>query len=338
VVIVGGGILGASMATVLARGGRKVTLIERDMSEPDRIVGELLQPGGYEALVKLGLKDALVGTDCHTVRGYVIHDCDSNASVKLSYPLSKDGLIQTGRSFHHGRFVMGLRRLALNEPNVTVIEGTAQALFEGNNGAVIGVQYKDKNTGKIKTVKANFTVVADGCFSKFRKDLVSSSVVVNSNFVGIIMHDVPQCESGHAEIVLGDGGPILVYQISSTCTRILVDVPNKLPSNLKEYLIEYTSPQLPEYIRGPFLKAIEEDRLRSMPNSFLPPVPHSKKGVVILGDAFNMRHPLTGAGMSTALNDVLLLSKLLLDIPYLDQQLVTIHRVHYVMPHLQYIS
>lgn len=30
-------------------------VIERDLSEPDRIVGELLQPGGYLKLIELGL-------------------------------------------------------------------------------------------------------------------------------------------------------------------------------------------------------------------------------------------------------------------------------------------
>lgn len=54
-VIVGAGVLGASLAAVLGRDGRRVTLIERDMCTPDRIVGELLQPGGYKALKKLGL-------------------------------------------------------------------------------------------------------------------------------------------------------------------------------------------------------------------------------------------------------------------------------------------
>lgn len=44
------------MAAVLARDGRRVTVVERDMREPDRIVGELLQPGGYRALGKLGLE------------------------------------------------------------------------------------------------------------------------------------------------------------------------------------------------------------------------------------------------------------------------------------------
>lgn len=55
-----------------------------------------------------------------------------------------------------------------------------------------------------------------------------------------------------------------------------------------------------------------------MPNSFLPPSLHqSKPGVLLLGDAFNMRHPLTGAGMSVALNDAMIWRELLLSVPNL---------------------
>lgn len=55
-VIVGGGILGSALGAALAQDGRVVTIIERDLTEPDRIVGELLQPGGYRTLTKLGLQ------------------------------------------------------------------------------------------------------------------------------------------------------------------------------------------------------------------------------------------------------------------------------------------
>ena len=56
VVVVGAGVLGSAMSAVLALDGRRVTVVERDLAEPDRIVGELLQPGGYRALKKLGLE------------------------------------------------------------------------------------------------------------------------------------------------------------------------------------------------------------------------------------------------------------------------------------------
>ena len=55
VVIIGSGVLGSALACTLARQGRKVAVVERDLSEPNRIVGELLQPGGKLSLDILGM-------------------------------------------------------------------------------------------------------------------------------------------------------------------------------------------------------------------------------------------------------------------------------------------
>ena len=52
----GAGVAGASLAYALGNEGRNVLLLERDLSEPVRIVGELLQPGGYLKLKELGLE------------------------------------------------------------------------------------------------------------------------------------------------------------------------------------------------------------------------------------------------------------------------------------------
>ena len=96
-----------------------------------------------------------------------------------------------------------------------------------------------------QTVKANLTIVADGCFSRFRRGLVSAPVSVSSHFVGVVMHNCPQYKPGHAEIVLGSAGPILIYQISSKATRILVDIQGKMPRDVKEFMHTQTGPQLP---------------------------------------------------------------------------------------------
>lgn len=56
VIIVGAGILGCALAATMGKQGRDVLLLERDLSEPNRIVGELLQPGGVKALEILGLR------------------------------------------------------------------------------------------------------------------------------------------------------------------------------------------------------------------------------------------------------------------------------------------
>lgn len=56
IVIVGAGVLGCAAAAAFGRQGRSVLLLEKSLKEPDRIVGELLQPGGVRALEELGLR------------------------------------------------------------------------------------------------------------------------------------------------------------------------------------------------------------------------------------------------------------------------------------------
>ncbi|XP_076440860.1 squalene monooxygenase-like [Babylonia areolata] len=309
IVIIGSGVAGSALATVLARDGRRVTVIERDLKEPDRIVGELLQPGGLDVLERLGMKDCVEGFDAHMVKGYVIHNLESSTQVHIPYPeTAKEQKV--GRAFHHGRFIMALRHAARQEKNIHYIEGTATQLIE-DNGVVVGVQYRQKDNEKKQDVFAPLTIVVDGCFSKFRKELVKEPVRVTSHFVGALMHNCPQVKANHAELVLSSASPVLIYQISSSDTRVLVDIRGQMPRDLKGHLLEHVLPQLPDHIKNPFQDSIEKGRVRSMPNSFLPPSPMERPGVLVLGDAFNMRHPLTGGGMSVALNDVAIWRELL---------------------------
>ncbi|NXH19484.1 ERG1 monooxygenase, partial [Bucco capensis] len=330
VIIVGAGVLGSSLATVLSRDGRKVTVIERDLKEPDRIVGELLQPGGFNALRDLGLEGTVEGIDSQIVNGYIVHDMESNSEVEIPYPTSEDGHVSSGRSFHHGQFIMGLRRAAMAEPNAKFIEGTVLQLLEEDD-CVVGVRYKDKETGDTKELHAALTVVADGLFSKFRKNLVSNKVTVSSHFVGCILKDAPQFKANYAELVLAKTSPVLVYQISSTETRVLVDIRGEMPKDIKEYMTDNVYPQLPAHLKEQFLIAVQNDRLRTMPASFLPPSAVNKKGVLLLGDAYNIRHPLTGGGMSVILNDIKIWRSLFQDIPdlYEDSDVLKAKRTFY---------
>ncbi|XP_006830764.1 PREDICTED: squalene monooxygenase [Chrysochloris asiatica] len=314
IIIVGSGVLGSALASVLSRDGRKVTVIERDLKEPDRIVGEFLQPGGYHVLKDLGLEDTVGGFDAQVINGYIIHDHESKSEVQIPFPLSEDSQVLSGRAFHHGRFITSLRKAAMAESNTKFIEGIVLQLLEEDD-AVTGVLYRDKDTGDTKELRAPLTVVADGLFSKFRKNLVSNEVSVSSHFVGFLMKNAPQFKANHAELILTNPSPILIYQISSNETRVLVDIRGEMPRNLKEYMMEKVYPQIPDHIKEPFLEAIQNSRLRAMPASFLPSSPVSKPGVLLLGDAYNMRHPLTGGGMTVVFNDIKLWRTLLKGIP-----------------------
>ncbi|KAM6171243.1 squalene monooxygenase [Erethizon dorsatum] len=314
IIIVGSGVLGSALAAVLSRDGRKVTVIERDLKEPDRIVGEFLQPGGCCVLKDLGLGDAVEGIDAQCLDGYILHDRESKSEVHITFPLSENSQVQGGRAFHHGKFVMNLRRAAMAEPNAQFIEGVVLQLLEEED-AVVGVKYKDRETGDTKELHAPLTVVADGIFSKFRKNLISTEASVSSHFVGFLMKNAPQFEPNYAELLLLNPSPVLIYKISPSETRVLVDIRGERPRNLREYMAEQIYPQVPDHLKEPFLEASQNSPLRSMPASFLPSSPVNKRGVLLLGDAYNVRHPLTGGGMTVALKDVKLWRKLLKGLP-----------------------
>lgn len=54
IICVGAGVVGCAAAKIFGSDNRRVLVLERDLSEPDRIVGELMQPGGMDALKSLG--------------------------------------------------------------------------------------------------------------------------------------------------------------------------------------------------------------------------------------------------------------------------------------------
>lgn len=362
VIVVGGGVAGATVAIALANRGHLITLIERDMSEQDRIVGELLQPGGVNALQRLGLDDcAKDEIDSVMVNGYVIFDPASKQKQQmepsvlvLKYPnyvpstwsdylgILKDVTSNddrpTGRSFHNGRFVNRLREKAVAHPNIEVIEATVTSLIEDSEGTIRGVEYKMKakdilpstttlssassdtqasspEETKIQYTKhkqyANLTIVADGIWSSYRKTLSNTTLNKSSSFVGAVVNHKPN-ESPvpypfHGHVILVDPSPCLIYQISSTETRVLIDILGDLPSSsngdLQKYILKNVAPQMPKCFQESFITTIETKELKSMPNRYCHAEAPTRKGALLIGDALNMRHPLTGGGMTVAIRD-----------------------------------
>ncbi|PGH18298.1 hypothetical protein AJ79_00637 [Helicocarpus griseus UAMH5409] len=314
VVIVGAGIAGCALAVALGKQGRSVLLLERSLKEPDRIVGELLQPGGVRALENLGLRHCLEDIDSIEVKGMdVIYHGEE---VPIFYPKDEQGEPYRGRSFHHGRFIMRLREAARETPNVSVVESTAVSVIHSSTeNEVLGVQCS--TAGQKDYFFAPLTVIADGYASKFRKQYLPTAPQVRSKFWGLELIDAELPRKNFGHVVLPDGPPVLLYQIGTHETRILVDIPENLPSasvhngGVKGHLRNTVLPSLPECVQPSFAKALDKGALRSMPNSFLPPTTNKTPGLVFLGDSLNMRHPLTGGGMTVAFSDVVVLRDLL---------------------------
>ncbi len=357
VVVVGAGIMGCAIAYALANQGRSVILLERWMTEPDRIVGELLQPGGVAALRRLGLERCLDGIDAIPCYGMQVlyygsdviipyPSVDANGTVRASIqkpdsiangnghangasrgPGTGDNKKGTerpqGRSFHHGRFIMNLRRACQGHPNISVFETEVTGTIQGERTEeILGVETittnKETREKRPDCFFGQLTIIADGYASKLRKQFIRRAPIVRSKFYALELIDCPFPPSNFGHVIIGGAFPVLMYQIGTHETRALIDVPEKLPAaspengGVRGYIKNVVLPTLPKTVQPSVVAALEDGRIpRSMPNSWLPPTKQYQHGAIVLGDAYNMRHPLTGGGMTVAFNDALLMAELL---------------------------
>ena len=124
-------------------------------------------------------------------------------------------------------------------------------------------------------------------------------------------------------MTLAKPAPVLCYQIATNEVRMLVGVPDPLPSasngDLKRFVLETVLPQLPEFFHDA-VRCATEETMRSVPCRIMPTRAVRRPGGFALGDSLNMRHPLTGGGMTVAFTDVTIMTRLLAPISDLSDK------------------
>ncbi|KFK23559.1 hypothetical protein AALP_AAs41881U000500 [Arabis alpina] len=316
VIIVGAGVGGSALAYSLAKDGRQVHVIERDLREPERMMGEFMQPGGRLLLAKLGLEDCLEEIEAQKAVGIAVYK-DGQEAV-APFPVEDNNNFPydpSGRSFHNGRFVMRLRQKASSHPNVRMEEGTVKSLIE-EKGVIKGVTYKN-GAGEDTTAFAPLTVVCDGCYSNLRRSLTDNNAEILSCQVGFITKNSRLAEPDKLHVIMAKPSFIMVYQIGDTDVRCGFELfPGNIPSIANGEMVTFMkntiAPQLPPKLRKIFFKGLDEGaHIKTMPTKRMAATLSEKEGVIVLGDAFNMRHPAIAAGMMVLLSDILILSGLL---------------------------
>ena len=84
VAIVGAGIGGSALATVLARAGIAVTLLEKSLVHIDHVRGEWLAPWGVAETQRLGLYDTLIAAGGHHLGRHIAYGDDVDAKTAES--------------------------------------------------------------------------------------------------------------------------------------------------------------------------------------------------------------------------------------------------------------
>ncbi len=211
----------------------------------------------------MGIVDTLEGIDAVPVEGYHVFYGPRSVPIRFRREKSDEagrGVVSgsgkvEGRSFHHGKFVQSLRKKALQQKNVTSYEATVRDLIKDFCSKVVGISatWKKAPEGEAEAfeLRAPLTIVADGCFSKFRRTHGSSiQPMVRSNFVGLELEDAPLPAPHHGHVVLSKNGPVLLTRSAhtrhvSSSTSPVEKLPSVAKGDLQKHVNENVIPQLP---------------------------------------------------------------------------------------------
>jgi 2-polyprenyl-6-methoxyphenol hydroxylase-like FAD-dependent oxidoreductase len=314
-IVVGGGIGGSALATVMARAGRSVLLLEQSEVYQDRVRGEWIAPWGVAEVQRLGLYDLLMGAGGHHITRHVTYD-------ETREPAEAEA-----RTLPLGIFIEGVPGpLCLGHPLhcQTLFDAAGAAGADARRGVnVTGVSLGDapsvtfEHEGREVTATARLVVGADGRTSMVRD---AAAIPLHQDkphhwFAGLLVEGVegwdPELQAIGTE---GDFG-FLAFPQGDGKVRVYggyaLDQAQRFkgPEGPRRFLDAFAmacSPANRHLVAGrpagPLYSYINADAWTDEPFA---------EGVVLVGDAAGWNDPIVGLGLSITYRDVRIVSDIL---------------------------
>ena len=318
-IVVGGGVGGGALSTVMARAGRKVLLLEQTETYVDRVRGEWIAPWGVVETRTLGLYDTLMAAGGHHLSRHITYDETLSPKAAEAAPLPLD------------IFAPGVPGpLCLRHPI------HCQALFDAALAAGAdarrGVAVTEIRTGSDPCVtfeaggealmaRAPLVVGADGRTSAVRE---AAGIVLHQDtphhwFAGLLVEGVEGWpEDTQAIGTEGDFG-FLAFPQGEGKVRVYggfaLDQARRFQGSdgARRFLDAFAVACSPGNARlvagrpaGPVGAFINADSWTEKPFAM---------GAVLVGDAAGWNDPIIGLGMSITYRDVRIVSDLLKSVP-----------------------
>jgi 2-polyprenyl-6-methoxyphenol hydroxylase-like FAD-dependent oxidoreductase len=311
--IVGGGLAGASLGRSMALAGFRVLIIEKEVKFRDRIRGEVLLPWGSVEAKDLGIYDILLQTCAQEAarehffysgkasepRDYRTSTPKGTCILSFYHPEMQEILLehalQSGAEVWRSAVVGDLRLGALPEADIIV-------------------------DGETRTVNARLLVGADG-----RESQIATLLEFERS------NDAPELFIGGLQLA-GDLQieHAMYYFLNAITGRGSILVKNR-PGNFRAYLLHHKD-ALPRRLSGErdFAEVMRQFRETGIPGAWLENLtPHgifatfdgahrwitnpARGNCVLIGDAASASDPVWGNGQSRTLRDVRLLRDQLLE-------------------------
>jgi 2-polyprenyl-6-methoxyphenol hydroxylase-like FAD-dependent oxidoreductase len=318
VVIVGAGIGGSALATVLAQAGIAVTILEKSLVHVDHVRGEWLAPWGVKETQRLGLYDTLFAAGGHHLGRHIAYSDDIDPAIAESQLLDLTAFENAGFK----------PPLCMRHPdmcdllNAEAIKADAELIRGVTDLQVIAgsaPEVRFRHDGVDRKFNPRLVIAADG-----RNSVVRSQV-------GIEQHRDPTHHLMAGMLVDNTIGWPADLQIFGTEARVNFLAFPQSTERVRLYICYSTEDKKRFAGADNQSRFLDAFRLESVPGSqYLAngtpsgpcnsygnedtwtDVPYAP-GVVLIGDAAGHNDPIIGQGLSIAYRDVRIVRDLMLE-------------------------
>lgn len=316
IVVVGGGIAGGAIATVLARAGFDILVLERTAVYPDRVRGEFVPPWGVAELKRLSLLELLLQKGGHISTQFVPYGETLTPAEAEQRPIDLTHMHPDAPGtlcMSHPRMCEVLTEAA-SRAGARVLRSVTEIDVKAGDKPSVSFSH---NNRRIET--APWLVIgADGRNSELRKQL---GFDVHSdpphNLLGGMLVGGMSCWPRHVQSIgVEDRLHFLIFPQGTDSLRLYAcydfadrarfsgaDKQKKLLEAFQLKCLPFRDQLAAATPLGPFNSYSNEDNWIDEPTC---------PGVVLIGDAAGHNDPIIGQGVSIAARDVRLVSDILI--------------------------
>ena len=316
VIVIGGGLAGATLATALAQRSITTLVLERETDFKDRVRGEQVHAWGAFEARKLGIYDLIMKTCGHEVRHIA-------RQVRNAPPSPVRNILETSPyrlpllNFYHP-VMQTVLLAAAEEAGATVRRGTTVAALSPGNSPSVHVRESD---GRERQYQARLIVGADGRNSRCRR------------WGGFEVHRDPECVMVAGVLLENVGAPkdALSIFVDPSCGRLSIMVPLG-DKRFRTYVMTHKQSAADRHRfsgEADLTAFLEASVAVGAPRAWFENVMSAgplasfegadtwvehpyREGIVLIGDAAASNDPSFGCGLSLSLRDVRVLSEQLL--------------------------